>query len=790
MKIHYMKDEKPIWEEWKLIEDCTDEEKEIANLRTIEKNEIVLDIDKVDPKQVIDAVDSKGFSYKAYSHYTDGRICHIHLIFPELKDFSDEEAQKIKKLFIERHGCDTHKVKDLIALEDKPHFKGQDRTTKRLVKSKDNGVNKLPVDIIRMSHELPSPMMLNVVSDISLDDPVLQYVLHNKMQESTERNNILFKNLAIMLVRSGLNDIDVKRYVNEIVNNCDGKTVGEFMGWIEKAKKGEIDDFNKAELNKWIDRHNLSIPKYELNIQKNSIKKGAQNVSVTEKLIRIGEGKVKSFFLDQFDNAFAEVVQDKYNMILPLESKKFRDLLAAELYAKYEKGAFHSAIDQAISTFRGRALQNSRRFLYTRCHLTEDNQGNPKEIIYDLTRNDWTYVRIASTGFELAQSIPITFYRHFGTQDSQVLPEEHDKEIGYYFDSLRPFTNITDDDDWLLLKTWIVCSYIDCIPRPALVPFGSAGSAKSTTCRFLKELIDPCSIKELTLHKRIDDLLVMFSKHYFVSFDNVSYINSDQSDEISKAITGSGSQKRALFTNADTYTTTFKRAIAINGVNNVLWKTDLIDRALCIELERINPLKRLEERVIERQFRELKPKILYDIFIILSKTLSTYPDIKLKFLPRMADFTKWGEAVSQAMGYPDGMFAKIYQEKLMKQNAQALSSSIVSQVLLKFFEKLDSENSSWEGSPTDFYKVFTETAAEMRMSERQEGFPRGAQSFSRRVNELRANFKDVGIDISHRTVTNNRRQWCVSINKEVFGQYVKGEETKKRRNRYCKNCDW
>src|SRR3989339_574427 len=107
MKLHYMKDENPVWKEWKLIEECTDEEKEIANLRTIEKNEIVLDIDKVDPKQVIDAVDSEGFSYKAYSHYEDGRICHIHLIFPELDNYSDEEVQKIKKLFIEKHDCDT-----------------------------------------------------------------------------------------------------------------------------------------------------------------------------------------------------------------------------------------------------------------------------------------------------------------------------------------------------------------------------------------------------------------------------------------------------------------------------------------------------------------------------------------------------------------------------------------------------------------------------------------------------------------------------------------------------------
>jgi len=85
------------------------------------------------------------------------------------------------------------------------------------------------------------------------NDQVLNYVLNNVIPEGTKRNAVLFKNLAIGLVRSGIDDNEIENYVDRIISNCPGKNKNEFLGWIKKAKNGKISNYNRFEMNKWIE---------------------------------------------------------------------------------------------------------------------------------------------------------------------------------------------------------------------------------------------------------------------------------------------------------------------------------------------------------------------------------------------------------------------------------------------------------------------------------------------------------------------------------------------------------
>ncbi len=103
--------------------------------------------------------------------------------------------------------------------------------------------------------DLP-PLHFNILNQckITKNDSLLSYVLTHKLEDGMERNAVVFKNLAPVLVALNLgND---KEILNKIIKNCPGKTLGELNGWIRKAKRGEL-HLNKNEVNKWCRRHGI-----------------------------------------------------------------------------------------------------------------------------------------------------------------------------------------------------------------------------------------------------------------------------------------------------------------------------------------------------------------------------------------------------------------------------------------------------------------------------------------------------------------------------------------------------
>ena len=70
----------------------------------------------------------------------------------------------------------------------------------------------------------------------------------------------------------------------------------------------------------------------------------------------------------------------------------------------------------------------------------------------------------------------------------RALPEP---EAGESVDRLRGYVNVPADDDFILLVAWLVGAFRPKGPYPILRVNGEWGSAKSTLCRILRELIDP-----------------------------------------------------------------------------------------------------------------------------------------------------------------------------------------------------------------------------------------------------------------------------------------------------------
>ena len=75
-------------------------------------------------------------------------------------------------------------------------------------------------------------------------------------------------------------------------------------------------------------------------------------------------------------------------------------------------------------------------------------------------------------------------------------------------EEIRPFLNASRDDDWRLMLCWLLFTFQPLGPFPILVIQGEQGSAKTTTSRMLRMLIDPSELDLRSISKNEEDLMV------------------------------------------------------------------------------------------------------------------------------------------------------------------------------------------------------------------------------------------------------------------------------------------
>lgn len=369
---------------------------------------------------------------------------------------------------------------------------------------------------------------------------------------------------------------------------------------------------------------------------------------------------------------------------------------------------------------------------------------------YDLTNPVWQAVKVTADGWEVNSSPPILFnrYRH---QNEQVLPQ-HNGDIS------RIFQYVNVKEFRTLFLSWLVSCFAPEIPHPMPIIFGEKGAAKSTAGVLLKRLIDPSALDTLTLNNDQRTLVVNLQQHYVRPFDNVSAINGDTSDMLCRAITGGSVQQRKLCTNAEDYIFTFMRCLMINGVSNVANRSDLLDRSLLFELERVPETERKELSEVYRAFEEDRASILGSIFDTLSAAMALFPTVKLDRLPRMADFAKWGYAVAEALGGHGEQFLREYRQNYAIQNTEAIEADSVATLTIAFMRN----QKQWRGRVSELLVRLVDMAQEHGFSKNAKSLPTQPNALSRRLNGMRSNLKAVGItfvkepksDGSYITLTN------------------------------------
>lgn len=360
-------------------------------------------------------------------------------------------------------------------------------------------------------------------------------------------------------------------------------------------------------------------------------------------------------------------------------------------------------------------------------------------------------MEITEEGWNIDNDPPTMFiqYRH---QKPQVEPVENGD-----VKTILKYINIKQDKT--LFLCWLISCFVPDIPHAMPIFYGEKGAAKSTTCTLLKRLIDPSALETLTLQSDSRSMAVNLQQHWFLPFDNVSRISDETSDTLCRAITGGGIQQRKLYSDADDYIFTFKRCLALNGINNVATRSDLLDRAILVELSRIPEKDRRELSEIQQNFEKDLPYILGGIFDVLSKAMALYPSLKLDNLPRMADFARWGYVIGQALGGLGDEFIKEYRINCDCQNIEVLNSDIVASLMVSFMK----DKSKWEGTMSELLNEIVSLAPSKGISTKTKGFPAYPNVLSRKLNGIKSNLKSVGI--SYDTVAKSDATY-ITINNE------------------------
>jgi hypothetical protein len=203
--------------------------------------------------------------------------------------------------------------------------------------------------------------------------------------------------------------------------------------------------------------------------------------------------------------------------------------------------------------------------------------GEADGVIYvDLANDRWEAVEVTPAGWRVVVNPPVKFQRTRGMLPLP-LPIR-----GGAIGELRPFVNVATNNDLILLLSWQVAAFRPQGPYPVLILEGEQGSAKSTTQRVMRALIDPNTAPLRAEPRDTRDLMIAARNGWVVALDNMSRLNPALSDALCRLATGGGFGTRELYTDVDEILFDAMRPVMLNGINNPVVRGDLLERAVIL----------------------------------------------------------------------------------------------------------------------------------------------------------------------------------------------------------------
>lgn len=444
-------------------------------------------------------------------------------------------------------------------------------------------------------------------------------------------------------------------------------------------------------------------------------------------------------FHDERGDGYAVTMQKEIRRTLKLRGKEFRRWLTGTFYTTTQRAANNEAISAALSvleakaTFDGSQLELSNRFAI-----------RDGVIFIDLADALWRVVKVTAAGWEILDKPPVLFRRY---SHQQALP---DPVRGGRLSDIHNHLAVKSDDDKYLVEAWLVACAFSNVPRPAITFHGPQGASKTTAARCIKSISDPSLTESVDLGKSPADLAQVLDHHGVPCFDNLTSIQAWAADMLCRGVTGGAFSKRELYSDDSDVILTFKRPMIITGINIPTHAPDLLDRLLLIELERIQPDKRMDEATFWARFNADKPMLFGALLDGIAGALQHLPNIRLDRMPRMADFARVACAYAEFAGIGSERMLDIIMRHTSRQTQEVLDADPVATAIREFIFK----RGTWTGTAGKLLELLNESAP----TPRPDGWPRQANILTRKMNVLHATLNEVGISISRQKSGSSRER--------------------------------
>lgn len=480
---------------------------------------------------------------------------------------------------------------------------------------------------------------------------------------------------------------------------------------------------------------------------------GGRGPTQADILINLAEAAQTFHTLD--GTAYADIEVNGHRETWSIRAKGFRRWLTQRYFHATQGAPSSEALQSALNVIEAKAhFEAAEKEVHIRVG------GLDGRLYLDLCDAEWQAVEIDSTGWRVIENPPVRFRRAAGMLDLP-MPVK-----GGSIDELRPFLNVGSDADLVLAVSWLVAALRNHGPYPPVALAGEQGSAKSTFSAVLRSLIDPNTSALRTLPREDRDLFIAATNGYVLAFDNVSGLQPWISDSLCRLATGGGFAVRQLYSDQEEVLFAAERPIILNGIEDIVTRADLADRAIILTLEPIPEDKRRPEAELWSAFEIARPRILGALLDAVVEAIKRLPETHLEKLPRMADFALWATAAESAL-WPAGTFGAAY----CGNRDDAVESVIEADPVAEAVRTLMTSRTVWTGGFTDLLEALGGVIGE-GASKSRKSWPDNTRALSGRLRRAATFLRKVGIEIifGRRGHGRTRTVTISSVSSEKEGQ--------------------
>jgi hypothetical protein len=423
---------------------------------------------------------------------------------------------------------------------------------------------------------------------------------------------------------------------------------------------------------------------------------------------------------------YADVVVNSHRETWSVKSSGFKQWMTRAFYERMRTAPNSEALQSARNVVEAQARFDAPE---RRVHVRVAGHGG--RFYLDLGDPAWTVIEIGSDGWRVAKDPPVRFRRASGM--SPLPMPTRNGSLGM----LRPFLNFESESNFVLALAWLQAALRSYGPYPVIAISGEQGSAKSTFSRVMKTVIDPNSSPLRALPREDRDLFIAATNAHALVFDNVSGIPPWISDTCCRLSTGGGFACRQLYSDQDEVLFDETRPIILNGIEDVVTRPDLADRALMFTLRAIPETKRKPEKEFWESFHRQHPAILGAVLDSIVTGLKRLPTTKLSGLPRMADFALWGTACEAT----PGEFEAAYSGN----RSEAISNVIEADPVSSSVRLLMEQRTVWTGTAKDLLGALGDVAGEVIRKSRD--WPPTPRALSGRIRRGATFLRKIGINV-------------------------------------------